>query len=45
MLLMYVINIVINMFVALIQVQSPHLGVVLDRIPEEEKMVLKTDLF
>ena len=44
MLLMSVINIVINKFVAFIEAQSPHLGIVLDRTPEEE-VVLKTDLF
>ena len=38
MLLMLVINIVINKFVAFIKAQTPHLSIVLDRTPEEEKM-------
>ena len=37
--LMFVINIIINKLVAFIKAQSSHLGIVLDRTPEEEKMV------
>ena len=38
---MSVINIVINKFVAFIETQSPHLGIVLDRTSEEEKIIFK----
>ena len=45
MLLMSVINIVINKFVAFIEAQSPHLGIVLDRTSERGDKNLKTDQF
>ena len=46
MLLMFVINIIINKLVAFIKAQSPHLGIVLYRTPEEGKWHgLKRTLF